>query len=781
MSGDTLFARLPGYIRARDAEQGQALRTLLRVLESEFDTVHGDIAQLYDDWFIETCEEWAVPYLGDLLGARRLNSTGGPGFSLRAYVANTLSYRRAKGTAAVIEQLARDVTLWPARVVEFWRLLVQAQHMNHPRVGDPRGPSLTDPVLRPSFHTVDLRDADAARSTGTPFDIWGHTGEIRPISRGLGRYNIPNVGIFLWRLLSLPYGFTSDGPDGYMGGIQPCPVPAADGRFFLSPLGVDLPLFNRPPPETAISHLATEHELPAPLRRLPLAKELIQRRAGAADPAGWFGDVPVIRVRLDGAFVPPERIWCGNLGDHTEGGVITWRRPLAAGQAFLDPELGRLSLHPSNAGKPVEVAYAIGATMAIGGGPYDRTADAAGWLQDLQTAPDGSLAVPWQIGVTRRPQDVTDDPANGGPVVGSVSAAIERWNSAGNAAGARGIIVILDNGSYAETLNDPGHVIALAADARLAIAAGAWPAERQQDGTLRRTPGQVVASGNRPHVRSSLAVAAHGGNAGLVLDGLLVEGTLTVAPGDLATLTLQHSTLGAAAAGLGAGLLVQSAPGGDNARLALGLARSVCGPITLPAESGPITVTDSALGEDRTADGSSGTLSTTPVLTAPGADASLMRCTAFGQISVRTLAATDLLATGLVSALRRQAGCIRYSFVPNGSHTPRRFRCQPDMAIGAALAAKRQALGDPAAQLTPDEQAAVVALVVPSFTSSRFENPAFAQLAMGCPKGIAAGGEGGTEMGVLASLGAPLRLGNLQAALQEYLRVGLEAGFFLET
>jgi hypothetical protein len=169
------------------------------------------------------------------------------------------------------------------------------------------------------------------------------------------------------------------------------------------------------------------------------------------------------------------------------------------------------------------------------------------------------------------------------------------------------------------------------------------------------------------------------------------------------------------------------------------------------------------------------------VLTAPGADASLMRCTAFGQISVRTLVATDMLATGLVSALRRQAGCVRYSFVSSGSHTPRRFRCQPDLAIGSALTAKRQALADPKAQLTPDEQAAVVALMVPRFTSSRFEHPAFAQLANGCPEGIAAGGEGGTEMGVLASLGAPLRLGNLQAALQEYLRVGLEAGYLPET
>lgn len=38
---------------------------------------------------------------------------------MRAWVANTLAYRRRKGTALVLEQLARDVTGWPATAVEF--------------------------------------------------------------------------------------------------------------------------------------------------------------------------------------------------------------------------------------------------------------------------------------------------------------------------------------------------------------------------------------------------------------------------------------------------------------------------------------------------------------------------------------------------------------------------------------------------------------------------------------------------------------------------------------
>ena len=65
--GDELFALLPALHRLRDVEQGEPLRALLAVIQSEFDRVDADTAQLYDNWFIETCEEWVVPYLGDLL------------------------------------------------------------------------------------------------------------------------------------------------------------------------------------------------------------------------------------------------------------------------------------------------------------------------------------------------------------------------------------------------------------------------------------------------------------------------------------------------------------------------------------------------------------------------------------------------------------------------------------------------------------------------------------------------------------------------------------------
>ena len=54
-------------------------------------------------------------------------------FSQRSYVANTLAYRRRKGTAAVLEQLGGDITGWRCKAVEFFAVTASAQHANHPR------------------------------------------------------------------------------------------------------------------------------------------------------------------------------------------------------------------------------------------------------------------------------------------------------------------------------------------------------------------------------------------------------------------------------------------------------------------------------------------------------------------------------------------------------------------------------------------------------------------------------------------------------------------------
>src|SRR5664279_5503182 len=70
---DRLYRLLPSVYQRRDAAVGEPLRALLSVISEQVSIVESDIGQLYDDWFIETCQDWVVPYLGDLVGCQLLH------------------------------------------------------------------------------------------------------------------------------------------------------------------------------------------------------------------------------------------------------------------------------------------------------------------------------------------------------------------------------------------------------------------------------------------------------------------------------------------------------------------------------------------------------------------------------------------------------------------------------------------------------------------------------------------------------------------------------------
>ncbi|MGZ8388745.1 MAG: hypothetical protein ACXWVE_11070 [Rhodoplanes sp.] len=91
---------------------------------------------------------------------------------------------------------------------------------------------------------------------GGPFNSLAHTAEMRRPESGAGRYNISNIGIFLWRLLSLRLTAVPLTPD---------PGDASGRKFRVNPLGADLPLFRRPQVEDDISHLADPINVPKPL------------------------------------------------------------------------------------------------------------------------------------------------------------------------------------------------------------------------------------------------------------------------------------------------------------------------------------------------------------------------------------------------------------------------------------------------------------------------------------------------------------------------------------
>ena len=63
---------LPPHVLQRDAESGGLLADLLDAVGRQLDLVEADIEQLYASWFIETCPEWVVPYIADLVGVTEL-------------------------------------------------------------------------------------------------------------------------------------------------------------------------------------------------------------------------------------------------------------------------------------------------------------------------------------------------------------------------------------------------------------------------------------------------------------------------------------------------------------------------------------------------------------------------------------------------------------------------------------------------------------------------------------------------------------------------------------
>ncbi len=346
-----LFDLLPAVHRIRDADTGGVLAELIGVIADQVDVLAEDLDQFSDDQFIETCARWAAPYIGDLIGYRVLHGVVPEVASPRAEVANTIAYRRRKGTAAMLEQMARDVTGWPARAVEFFERLATTQYMNHPR-----------PHARA---TVDMRQHEALgwiTEQHAAFDDLAHTADVRRIAarapHAAGRHNIGNVGLVLWRTQAVPVR------------RSPLVEHADRRRFRLHPLGVDTPLFGLPRSEPDITSLAGPLDVPLPLGRRflsdhlgayygPRATLLLERHSGGADPV----EIGIEDIRI-----------C----DLSDTSPTTWAHQPPTGAVAVDPVLGRVALGTAlGAGERILATWAYGQAVPIGAGASTRQAAVA--------------------------------------------------------------------------------------------------------------------------------------------------------------------------------------------------------------------------------------------------------------------------------------------------------------------------------------------------------------------------------------------------------------------
>ncbi len=762
LTPERLYQLLPAIHRLRDAEQGLPLRALLAVIEQELTALEADTARLYDNWFIETCDEWTVPYIGDLVGARPIRPVPSAGVSARAWVANTLAYRRRKGTALVLEQLARDVTGWPAAAVEFFQRLATTQHMNHVRLA--------------SAATASVRDAaraDLACASAGAFDPFAHLLEVRNADTAGGRFNIPNVGIFLWRLRAQPLG---QGAPGDADADFISARRSAAGWWHMHPAGVDAPLFNPPRTETggAVTQAAREENASAPLRPLALHAELERLRAGDAGTAPVFmaGRDPVLRVfvRLAGETLPVEiareGLWICDIPD-----AVTL--PVPPRVAAIDVQRGRMAFPAALDVQQVWLHAAHGSAADIGGGPYDRgdaLRAASSSLSEGTAAQDdaGGFFDPavWQVGVTHLlPLGAT------GTLFATLRDAVQAWNAL--PAGRTGVIVLMDS----LTQSDAAPLtVNIAEGSRLMIVSGQWPPTPVADalpGTMARQPGRFEARQTRAHWQGRLQVlgtaAADALAPGaLFLNGLLLQGPLDIS-GPLGQVELAHCTV------LPGGTHITV--GSDSPRLALRVLSCLAAPIAVAGPVGSVAVADSIVGlQDAGAAGSA-------ALSAPQAPLDLLRTSFLGTVHGLTISASDCIFDAPAVAERRQTGCVRFCYVPPASAVPRRYRCQPQLETDARIAALRAAalaagLPPPTAAEEDAVRAEAEATVRPLFTSRRYGDPGLAQLDLRCAAQIRTGAESGAEMGAYERLRQPQREANLRDALAEYLRLGLTAGVY---
>jgi hypothetical protein len=389
VSLDRLYQLLPMVYRQRDEELGGPLRDLLSLISEQVNVIEKDILQLYENWFIETCQDWAVPYISELIGYQPVHEAGEVAASdqlrnriliPRREVAKTIQSRRRRGTLALLEEVARDTAGWPSRAVEFFRLLSATPTVNSP--------------LRRRGRMLDVRDLSMLDLLGGPFDRMAHTVDLRRVisPHTSGRFNVTSVGLFVWRLKEYPVSM------GQSACLEEDGLPFA---YTFSFLGNDAPLFARTQPEIDPTHIADEANLPVPIRRFAFEQDIKAAQARKQESSQYYGEGKSLRIwtgdnqDITGTKIEPvtlDRIVAADLSDWNR-----YRTP--EGFVAVDPVLGRIAFHPDESPAGVWASYYYGFSADIGGGEYHRQLaqpGQTGQFNELDFMDLASLATQWK-------------------------------------------------------------------------------------------------------------------------------------------------------------------------------------------------------------------------------------------------------------------------------------------------------------------------------------------------------------------------------------------------
>jgi len=809
---DTLYNLLPAVYRIRDIGQlsgdtsllgrdlpidkkspALPLLALMKVLAEQIGVLEENLAQLYDDQFIETCAEWAIPYIGDLVGYSLPHDTSSQ--SLRSEVANTIRYRKRKGTVLLLEQLVRDVTGWDAHIVEFFQLLATTQHMER---------------LRPENHIIDVRQITSPEDVypTSPFEELAHTVDVRNIATGQGRYNIPNIGIFIWRLKAYRL---SDVP------VTPAPINDKNRYlYFFNPLGTGLQLFTHPQHAEEPTQLAGPLAVAAPISRIMLARSFSDYYG--PNKSLWLTVTDTIDGKeVDRDLLPDPLAQLVQVSDALYTGLTSGRldfpklarlseslyKGLTQLQDIPYRQLAELIDKSETLYKALvsvenldfqALADLINKSKAVSNGLIalsEMTAesfytftisdlsdeqDKSGW----KASPENTIAIDPVLGrlafLRRRPgqRKLIQAPKNlratfyygfsadmgggeyyrgdsftsGLQTLQQVDSQLVTTQKALDTLAGDGVAEITDSGRMEGILTINAHT-----NQRIELRAADFKRPLLVLADKKEKPGLVITGED---------------GAEVTINGLVITGGPLHIKGNLRRLALRHCTLvPEKEIDKDGKLLEYSRPGiiCESTDTIIEIDHSIVGRLEVKG-SAQVRISSSivdAVREDALAySGPSAIVSGEAHLDT----LSIENSTIIGRVhtTILELASNTIFyarsykeGAAPIHIERRQEGCVRFSYLPTGSRVPlHRYRCQPEK----------------------DRDTGTIEL---HFTSRRYGDAGYGQLSQRTSDAILQGADDKAEMGAFHDLFQPQRAINLRLRLQEYLRFGFETGIIYTT
>lgn len=764
---EKLWQLVPEVYRNEDgiAANPGVLRRIVELIGTEAAASRRSIDRLWEDQHIETSDDWAVPYIGDLVEARLVSALDRR--ARRVDVANAVKFRRRRGTPDLLDTLVRAMSGWDVVLVEGFQRLARTRHRLDPI---PRALGFFTGTL--SGGTADLRSPAGAEISDGPFGEYFHTLDARRLHGRDGRFGITKLNFHLYRLRA--YEMTD---------VDPVEMTDAGPRTFtIDPSGRDIPLFidAEPPDPDAVAALPgllsrpscgqpLEWEITQAMRCRLLGHTLYQVTASIIEqlrellnpptPADEQALFQVLEVQFKSEQALRRRLL--DLGAGIPANPPDWYRVLVS--LSLMDRTGKQHLYPSQ----VEISASGGffTTAEISSGNLasrECHPEPAGNLVELLIWPEqGRFAsVP------------PDEPAEFNPFV-------ERYHY--------GFSSEVGAGSYPRDPIPDDDIPTRVASGGVVPDGGVL----QGDGLLiddNRTYSLSIVSGtpienavlqSGPQRRPYVVLSGGGAN----LQPQAIETTFLIdggwygvndpanppAPGAVADFVIE----GAAGAGPEEfdfeRVEIRFAtfdPGGlraDGVRIPplrllvrarvrrLIIRRSIMGPIHVvredpddPSVVDELVICDSIIDARESAD----RLAVSSMFGTVIIEGS----TIFGDVRVDVLKASDSIVDGQVRVVNNQAGCFRFSASEPGEDVrlPPRYR-----DVHAPI---------------PES----------AFNSTRFGDPQYAQLSIVAPSSILTGAENGSEMGVFSHLLNPIRLASVRTKVHEYAPVGMLAQYLFE-